>query len=460
MRVSIIGTGYVGIVTGVCLADRGHDVICVDVDRAKVDGINNGVPPIYELGLPELLEKHAGRNLVATTNLRQAVLDTDLTLVAVGTPFDGSTIDLSYIIGAAREIGAALRDKEGYHVVAIKSTVVPGTTDEVVLGCLEEASGKRAGLDFGVGMNPEFLTEGQAIDDFMEPDRIVLGGIDDRSIEVQAELYASFVDIPVVRTNTRTAEMIKYASNAMLATAISFSNELANLCHALGDIDAAEVMEGVHLSNYLSPRAADGSRIRAPLSSFYKSGCGFGGSCLPKDVKALVAHGQRLGLEMSLLDSVIRINLEQPLKTVAILDDHFSSLEGVRVAVLGLAFKPDTDDVRETPAVPIVNELLRRGAEVRVYDPIAGSAAARLFPSEAVEVGESLELTVDGADVVLIATRWAEFGDLVEILREGTDPPLVLDGRRMIGKGDVQRYAGVGYRPRDVAAATSAVALA
>ena len=208
------------------------------------------------------------------------------------------------------------------------------------------------------------------------------------------------------------------------------------------------------------PRASGRDSTSAWECTFYKAGCGVGGSCLPKDVKALVAHGQRLGLEMSLLDSVIRINLEQPLKTVAILDDHFPSLERVRVAVLGLAFKPDTDDVRETPAVPIVNELLRRGAEVRVYDPIAGSAAARLFPSEAVEVGESLELTVDGADVVLIATRWAEFGDLVEILRDRTDAPLVLDGRRMIGKGDVQRYAGVGYRPRDVAAATSAVALA
>ena len=224
MRVSIIGTGYVGLVTGACLADKCHDVLCVDIDTHKVEKINRAIPPFYENGLENLLERTINKNLVATVDLRQAVLDSEITLIAVGTPFDGNEIDLTYVREVSRQIGNVLKDKERYHAVVVKSTVVPGTTDEVVLPLLEENSGKKAGRDFGVGMNPEFLTEGQAVSDFMNPDRIVLGANDERTMQLLGELYSAFEDVPKLKTNCKTAEMIKYSSNAMLATQISFSN--------------------------------------------------------------------------------------------------------------------------------------------------------------------------------------------------------------------------------------------
>ena len=241
------------------------------------------------------------------------MLDSDLTLIAVGTPFDGKSIDLTAVLRATRQIGAALKSKQAYHVVVVKSTVVPGTTDRVVLPALEEASGKQAGVDFGVAMNPEFLSEGEAVHDFMFPDRLVLGGIDERTIETLDRLYEMYSEVPRLRTNTRTAEMIKYASNALLATLISFSNEIANLGAALGGIDAVDVMRGVHLSQYFRGRKADGL---PPITAFLAAGCGFGGSCLPKDVSALIAHGRSSGNPMPLLEAVIQLNRDQPRRTV------------------------------------------------------------------------------------------------------------------------------------------------
>ena len=311
MRVSIIGTGYVGLVTSVCLAEKGHQVVCVDIDQEKVDKINQAIPPIYERGLEELLEKNIHVNLRATTDLYKSVLETDISLIAVGTPFDGNEIDLTYIEQASRQIGQALRDKPTYHVVVVKSTVVPGTTDDVVRPILEESSGKKAGADFGVGMNPEFLREGEAIQDFMFPDRIVWGGIDDQSIAALEELYTVFEDVDKLRTNNKTAEMIKYTSNSLLATMISFSNEIGNLCAVLGGIDVIDVMRGVHLDKRLSPIMPNGDRVVPAITSYLKAGCGFGGSCFPKDVKALISHGKRFGQPMQLLDSVIRINEQQ-----------------------------------------------------------------------------------------------------------------------------------------------------
>ncbi|MCP4424945.1 MAG: UDP-glucose/GDP-mannose dehydrogenase family protein, partial [Chloroflexi bacterium] len=282
MKVSIVGTGYVGLVSGVCLAGKGHQIICVDIDREKVDKINQAIPPIYEEGLTELLEENIGTNLQATTDLRQAVMGSEMSLIAVGTPFDGEEIDLTYIKQVSRQIGEVLRDKDDYHVVVVKSTVVPGTTDDVVRPILEESSGKKAGPDFGLGMNPEFLREGKAIEDFMVPDRIVLGGIDGRSQDALAKLYAVYEGVDQLKTNNKTAEMIKYTANSVLATMISFSNEIANLCAVLGDIDVTEVMEGVHLDKRLSPILPSGERIRPAFTTYIQAGCGFGGSCFPK----------------------------------------------------------------------------------------------------------------------------------------------------------------------------------
>jgi UDPglucose 6-dehydrogenase/GDP-mannose 6-dehydrogenase len=444
MKVSVVGTGYVGLVTGVCLAERGHQVTCVDVDQAKVDLINRGIPPIYERGMEDLLKKHIGRQLRATTDLAEAVQQTDLSMIAVGTPFNGREIDLTYIRAASKEIGHALQTKTGYHVVIVKSTVVPGTTDEVVCPILEEASGKKAGVDFGVGMNPEFLTEGEAINDFMFPDRIVLGGMDNATIDRQASLYEGFSGVDVIRTNSKTAEMIKYASNAVLATLISFSNEMANLCAAVGDVDIVDVMRGVHVSRYLSVDMPDGTRVQPPIVSFLAAGCGFGGSCFPKDVQALVAHGDRAGTSMHLLQSVLQINQAQPKKVFDLLYKHFPSLDGVRIAVLGLAFRPDTNDMRESPAIPILQRLLDERAVVKAYDPIANQEARKVFPLRALELTDTLEQAVAHVEAIVLVTRWDAFQALPDLLRKQSPQPILIDGRRMLDKRSIAKYEGIG----------------
>ena len=443
MRISVIGTGYVGLVSGACFAETGHDCICVDVDASKVERINRGEPPIHENGLEALLKRHVGTRLKATTDLRAAVLDSDITLIAVGTPFDGTRIDLSFIREAARQIGVALRDKAAYHVVVVKSTVVPGTTDEVVLIELEKASGKRAGADFGVGMNPEFLTEGTAVDDFMRPDRIVLGGIDARTVDTQRKIYASFAETPTLATNNKTAEMIKYTSNSVLATMISFSNEIGNLCSTLGGVDVAEVMQGVHMARYFTSLLPSGERVKAPISSFLWAGCGYGGSCLPKDTKALSAHGAAHGAPMPLLDAVIDTNLAQPAKMVGLLERHFASLSGLKVAVLGLAFKEDTDDMRESPAIPIITMLVERGVQVTAYDPIATKAAQAVLPP-GVRYAASLEEAVADVGAALLVTRWDEFRQLPALFAKRADAPLLIDGRRMLAREAVAKYEGIG----------------
>jgi UDPglucose 6-dehydrogenase/GDP-mannose 6-dehydrogenase len=446
MRVSVIGTGYVGLVSGVCLAETGHHVTCVDIDPAKVDKINRAIPPIYEKGLEELLKRNAGVRLGATTDLRNAVLESDLSLIAVGTPFDGSAIDLKFIREVARQIGEVLKDKPSYHVVVVKSTVVPGTSEDVVLPILEQASGKQAGKDFGVGMNPEFLREGEAVEDFMFPDRIVLGGIDRRTQDVMAELYAVFPKVDKIKTSPKTAEMIKYTANSLLATMISFSNEIGNLCAALGGIDVVDVMRGVHLDKRLTPILEDGRRIVPVFTTYLEAGCGFGGSCFPKDVKALIVHGQNSGQPMQLLESVVEINERQPQQILQILERRIADLGNSRIGILGLAFKPGTDDMRESPAIPIVRELQKRGAQLKAYDPIAKNEAMHLFGHDNIQYTDSLDETVTGVDAVVLLTRWPEFARVPELLKLNGTPPLMIDGRRMLDKTQFERYEGIGLQ--------------
>ena len=444
MDVSSIGAGYVGLVTGACLAEKGHAVLCVDKDAQKVGEINEGISPIYEEGLGDLLKKYVGKTIRATTDLRGAILDSDITLIAVGTPFDGKKIDLAQVKEVSARIGNALAGKAGFHAVVVKSTVVPGTTDGVVLPILEEASGKKAGTGFGVGMNPEFLTEGQAVADFMKPDRIVLGANDVNCMLLLERLYQGFDGIPKMKTNCKTAEMIKYTSNAMLATQISFANEIGNLCSALGGVDIVDVMKGVHLSHYLRPTARDGSRIQAPLSSFLEAGCGFGGSCLPKDVNALIAHGENAGSAMPLLSAVIETNRHQPGEVIRLLKKHFPSLKDVRVAILGLSFKPDTDDMRESPAIPIVKELLAQNARLKGYDPAANKEARKLFSSDQLILCESLDEALSGVDAVVLVTRWGQFENVAERISRLNPEAVFVDGRRMLDKHRFVHYEGIG----------------
>jgi len=443
MKISVVGTGYIGLVTGVCLAEKGHEVICVDIDQAKVAQINQGIPPMHEQSLPSLLKKNINRNMLATTDLCRAVLETDVTFIAVGTPFNDREIDLSFVKEAAYQIGTALKEKTTHHLVVVKSTVVPGTTDEVIRPVLEQASGKRAGIDFGLGMNPEFLTEGVAVRDFMFPDRIVLGGINQKSIDLLEELYSVFEGVPKIHTNNKTAEMIKYTSNALLATMISLANEIGNLSATLGDIDVVDVMHAIHVNDYLSTKLPDGSRFTAPITSFLEAGCGFGGSCLPKDVKALVSHGQRAGSPMPLLDAVIKTNEQQYRQVIALLKKHFPALEGIRIAILGLAFKPDTDDMRESPAIPIIKALLAERATIQAYDPVANHVARGILGDQ-VTLFDSLADAIANVDAIVLVTRWDEFRKVPQLLSSLHPQPVFVDGRRMLDKQSIAHYEGIG----------------
>lgn len=444
MNVTVVGTGYVGLVSGVCLAEIGHNVICVDVDQNKIDKINRGIPPIYEEGLEQLLKKNIHVNLQATSDLQKSITDSEISLIAVGTPFDGEKIDLTYIKEASQQIGKALADRKDYHTVIVKSTVVPGTTDEVVLPLLEEASGKKAGADFGVAMNPEFLREGVAVEDFMHPDRIILGGIDQRSQDSLAKLYVGFKDADKLKTSNKTAEMIKYTSNSLLATMISFSNEIANLCAAIGGIDVVDVMKGVHLDKRLSPIMEDGKRIVPSFTTYIEAGCGYGGSCFPKDVKALVSHGKAANRSMKLLEAVIRVNEKQPAQILALLKKHFPSLEGRQISVLGLAFKPGTDDMRESPAIPIVKDLLLLGAQIKAHDPVAKDEAQKIFGNRNIAYCNDLMEAIKDAEAIVVLTRWEQYKDIPDLLSQLNQSPVVIDGRRMLDKSILRRYEGIG----------------
>lgn len=425
MKISVIGSGYVGSVTAACFAEAGHEIVCVDIDEKKVEQINAGIPPIYEEGLGDLLRKYAGKKLIATIDYEFAVRETDISFICVGTPSaeDGS-IDLSIVRAAATNIGEALAKKKGYHVVVVKSTVVPETTEKFVLPVLEEASGKTAGKDFGVAMNPEFLREGKAVHDFMHPDKIVIGAIDRKSGDLISELYRKF-ECEVIRTNTATAEMIKYANNSLLATKISFANEIGNICKKLG-IDTYEVMAAVGKDFRISPR-------------FLNSGAGFGGSCFPKDVKALIGKAKAIGYSPILLESVIAVNEKQPLLMTEILIRKIGNLAGKKIAVLGLAFKNETDDIRESRAIPVIAELLRLGAKISAYDSMAIENMKRVFPT--IEYSGKAEDALKGADACLVMTEWDEFRQL-ESEFENMKEKIVIDGRRVIEAKNID-YEGL-----------------
>ncbi|WP_074370534.1 UDP-glucose/GDP-mannose dehydrogenase family protein, partial [Methanoculleus chikugoensis] len=408
-----------GCVTGVCFADMGHEVVLVDVDPAKVRAIGAGQTPIYEPELEDLIRKNRDR-ISATTDLRVAVGSTDITFVAVGTPSqEDGAIDLSYILTACEEIGQALKEKEAFHTVIIKSTVFPGTTKEMAGPVLERASGKMAGKDFGLGSNPEFLREGSAVRDCLSPDRIVIGADDPRTAGILGDLYAP-VGAAVLVTPVTTAEMIKYTSNAVLAAKISLANEIGNLCKRLG-VDSREVFTVVGMDGRVSP-------------AFFRTGIGFGGSCFPKDVRALVAGARAHGEDLKILRAVLEVNEEQPKKLLSLLQRHIPDLQGKTIGVLGLAFKPDTDDVRESRAIPVVADLLAAGARVVAYDPAAMENFRRVFPQVTYAPAPDEVL---GADAVLILTEWGEFERL------DYTGKLVIDGRRIENARIGSIYEGV-----------------
>lgn len=463
MRISIIGAGYVGLVSGVCLSEVGHQVVCVDQIREKVESILKGKSPIYEPGLDELLRRNLkARRFTANLDLARAVEETEVTMIAVPTPCRNGAIDLRFVKAAARQIGHVLRKKDGYHVVAVKSTVIPSTSDTIVRSILQQTSRKALG-EFGLCTNPEFLREGDAIKDFLRPDRIVIGSDDERSFRVFKRVYSPF-HCPIVHTNLRTAELIKYTSNSLLASLISYSNEIASIAEAVGNIDVLDVMRGLHLDNRLTPFVKGsgrhlGERLTPGILAYLRAGCGYGGSCLPKDVPALCAVAEKHGYKARLLRDVISINRRQPLRLMERLDRQLGGLRNKKVAVWGIAFKPGTDDVRDTPAKPIVDFLVKAGAKVSVYDPIGLEHARKtLFKDCPLAYPETQFKAVERAHALVVVTSWPQFKnvDFRTLSNLMKKKAFVVDGRRIYERQSVLqaglRYIGVGYRESGEAA--------
>lgn len=423
MKITVVGTGYVGLVSGACFADVGIEVVCVDVAQKKIDGLKNGIMPIYEPGLEEIVKRnYASGRLQFSTNLGEAIQGSEVAFIAVGTPpgEDGSA-DLKYVLAVADEIG---RTMSNYIVVATKSTV-PVTTGEKVRAAIKAALEKRgADIPFAVASNPEFLKEGAAVEDFMKPDRIVIGVDDEKAEGIMKRLYKPFqlngdriifMDIP-------SAEMTKYAANAMLATKISFMNDIANLCEKVG-ANANMVRKGI------------GSDPRIGTKFIYP-GVGYGGSCFPKDVKAIIKTGKQYGYDLKVLQSVEEVNEAQKHVLVQKVKQHFGEdLSGKTFALWGLSFKPNTDDMREAPAIVIIDELLAAGAKVKGYDPIAMKEARHIYVGDKITYAKDAYDACVDADALLLITEWSEFRiPSWEAIGKLLKNKVVFDGRNIYDK--------------------------
>ncbi len=450
MRITIIGTGYVGLVTGVSLADSGHIVTCVGRNKSKIDRINKGESPFFEPGLDNLLKKLLKRNLIsATDSLSDSIKSSDCTLIAVGTPTVNNKIDLSEIEEVSRQVGEVLRSLMRYHVVVVKSTVVPGTTENVVLSLLERYSSKKVGKDFGLCMSPEFLREGNALEDALKPDRIVIGQFDVESGLKFAKVYKE-VDCSIIFTNLKTAELTKYASNALFATLISYSNEIARIAEKVGGIDVLDVWNGVHLDKRLSPMIGK-SRIKPEILSYILSGCGYGGSCFPKDTKALANFAKSLDIDTKIIDSVIEINDTQPYRMILLLKESLKDLKNKKIAVLGLSFKPNTDDLRESPAIKIIKLLIKDGANVVCHDPTVSKINNKTeLRGLKIIIAKNVEDVLENSDAALIVTAWDQYKKLnPAIFISKMKNPVIIDGRRIYDKNvfiqDGITYQGIGF---------------
>lgn len=433
LRVAVIGTGYVGLTTAVCLASKGHHVTCVDIDKTKIAKIKSGEPMIHEEGLEPLLKRVLEESFLdATSSLEDALPKADISFICVGTPsLEDGSIDTSYIYSASKQIGSALVQRDGYHVVVVKSTVVPGTTDDIVVPNLR-ASGKKLGAEVGVCTNPEFLREGSSVQDFLNPANsgIVIGELDTRSGDLMVNLYRDF-DAPILRTGIREAEMIKYARNAYLAKDISFANELANVCEVL-ELDYLRVKQGMELDS------------RIGKGRFLDAGLGYGGSCFKKDIRGLMSIASKYGIDMKLLRAVEEVNQGQPLRVIQLAKKFIGALQGKKISVLGLAFKPGTDDVRESRGIAVARAFLKEGSKVVGYDPLAMKNANLILDS--IEYAKTIEAALEGSDLCVIATELEEFRNW-----ELYDGIPIIDGRRVLPRDNIPqgvRLASIGFGKR------------
>jgi len=433
MNIAIIGTGYVGLVTGACFAEMGTSVVCIDIDKSKIENLKKGIIPIYEPGLEDIVHRNAqAERLRFSTDLVQYLNEVDIVFCAVGTPPDeDGSADLKYVTDVARTIG---RNMTKYLLLVTKSTVPVGTAELIKSIIREELDKRNENIPFDVASNPEFLKEGAAVKDFMSPDRVVVGVDSEKAKELMSKLYRPFLlnNFRVIFMDIPSAEMTKYAANAMLATRISFINDIANLCEKVG-ADINMVRKGI------------GSDARIG-NKFLYPGCGYGGSCFPKDVKALIKTGKQNGYTLRLLQAVEDINNDQKNILFDKLTYHFNNdLKGKHIAVWGLAFKPETDDIREAPSLILIDKLLEAGCSVKVYDPIAMKEGKRYF-ADKILYGTDIYDTAMDADAILLVTEWKEFRlPSWPALRKIVKTPVIFDGRNIYEKEDLQEQGFTYY---------------
>lgn len=428
MKIAIVGTGYVGLVTGTCFAEMGTEVYCVDVDKTKIENLKKGIIPIYEPGLEEMVcRNYQAERLMFTTNLEECINDVEVLFCAVGTPPDeDGSADLKYVLDVAREVG---RYMNKYLLIVTKSTVPVGTSEKIKQAIREELDKRKVDIEFDIASNPEFLKEGAAIKDFMSPDRVVVGVESEKAKDLMTKLYRPFLlnNFRVIFMDVPSAEMTKYAANAMLATRISFMNDIANLCEIVG-ADVNMVRKGIGSDNRIGNR-------------FLYPGCGYGGSCFPKDVKALIRTAQEYDYDMRILQAVEEVNEDQKTILFRKLKKYFNAdLKGKRIALWGLAFKPETDDMREAPSLVLIDKLLESGANVYVYDPIAMDEAKRKFGDTIYYAKDIYESVVD-ADAVILVTEWKEFRlPSWAAIKKLMATPLVLDGRNIYDAKELSEH--------------------
>lgn len=437
-RIAVVGTGYVGLVTGACISDFGLHVICVDNDSEKIDKLNNGIIPIYEPGLDSIVERNRYyKRLTFTTDIKRAVEECDVIFIAVGTPpnEDGSA-DLKYVEAVARDIAKYMN---GYKVIVDKSTVPVGTGRKVKKWVLEELEKRNVQYDFDVVSNPEFLREGSAVHDFTHPDRVVIGTESKKALEFMKQVYRVLYlnETPFIETNIETAELIKYASNAFLAMKITFINEIASLSEKVG-ANVQDVARAMGRDGRISPK-------------FLHPGPGYGGSCFPKDTKALAEIGKQYGSPVTLIEQTIIANDNQKLKAAKKVEDVMGNLSGKQLAVLGLAFKPNTDDMREAPSITILNELAKKGARFKVYDPIAYNEAKRCLANlkDKITYCDNEYEAMEGSDALVIITEWNQFRNLdFERVKSLLKNPYFFDFRNIYRKSFMEdkgfKYYGTG----------------
>ena len=442
MNIAVLGSGYVGLVTGLCLSKAGHNIRCIDINEAIVKGINKGKPKFYEKGLEDLLKSELKTNrFFALRKLDDLDIAVDMIIIAVGTPSNNNgDIDLSFIKNVSKKIAHYIKKVKNHVSIVVKSTVLPGTTDTLIKNILEKESSKKLG-EFGLGMNPEFLREGNAIYDFLDADRIVIGWEDEKTKIRLENLYKPWTCEKII-VNTRTAEFIKYTNNCFLALQVSTTNEIANLAYEVGGVDIQEIMSGLYLDHRWNPKV-EGKRINPKILTYLKAGCGFGGSCFPKDLKALRNFGKRKGIEMQILESILEVNNTQWLKLIKIIK-KIKNLKKLNLIILGLSFKEDTDDVRESPAIKIIPELRNSVKKIYAHDPKGIENFKDIIDSsEALEYTKNWEEKLKICEVIVILTNWNEYKKLEQIdLRK----KILIDPRRFIDRNLIhtKQYFSIG----------------